>query len=148
MQAVTPVRTLVAFVLLGALSGCTSQPNDPCEPGRQAAARGDPASAIALWETESSDPTPKEKLRAVWSCLRSSGLAANDVEAARWIVSAAERTGGRAELYAGMLYASGAGVPRDLGTARVILNRALMHSRRDAEQMLDVLDATEANATR
>jgi len=141
---------LIVTVTCLLLSGCsqTEQPGQICDAGRRAATSGGSTEAIETWEKKALDTTPKEKLRAVMTCLRDSGLATSDVDAAGWIVRVADKSHGRASLYAGMLYASGAGLPADRGVARKYLEEARSAAPDDAAAMLRVLDTVEGAASK
>jgi TPR repeat protein len=129
------------------LQGCSSRSTAaPCDAGREVALRGDSSNAIALWEKVSMDLSPKERLRSVITCLRNSDIAATNADAARWLIDTAAKSGGRAQLYVGMIYASGAGVPVDHAKAREYFERARAVAANDAAEMLRVLDASEKSA--
>jgi TPR repeat protein len=134
---------LVALVLEACSFSSTAA---PCDAGHQAAIRGKSNDAIALWEKLATDTSPKEKGRAIITCLRSSGIAASNADAAQWLIDTASKSGGRALLYVGMNYASGAGVPIDHAKARQYLERARAVAPRDATDMLKVLDASEKSS--
>lgn len=128
------VLAVAAWFLLSALTAG----GESCDVGRQLALQGDAPSAIANWEKLSSDKTPKEKLRAVMTCLRNSGIASTNEDAAKWVIDVAAKYQGHAVLYAGMLYASGAGVPQDLDLAQRYLLRARELRIPQADEMLQI----------
>ena len=142
--------SLTALVIVGlTLLSCTAHDSDrPCDVGRAAALRGDSGGAIALWEATASDQTLKEKGRAVITCLRNSGLAHSNGEAARWIIDIASKHGGRADLYAGMIYVSGVGVPVDLAKAREYAERARTVAPLESAEILKALDAAEGMSSK
>jgi TPR repeat protein len=74
------------------------------------------------------------------NCLHNSGIASTNEEAATWVINAASRVGGRALLYAGMICASGAGVPQDMKQARRLLEKARDMHVSQAGETLQVLD--------
>lgn len=134
------VRKGLALSICILVSPLAAAGDDPCNPGRQAALMGDAHSAIVRWEELSTDSTAKERLRVVMTCLRNSGIASANEDAAKWIIDAASKSDGRSLLYAGMLYASGAGVPKDLKKAREYLERARDLHIAEAKEALQILD--------
>ena len=137
--------TLLVLAACTLVTSCSPRATpDACEAGRSAYATGHMAAALTEWERESLDQTPKEKLRAVVTCLKKSGLAASDSDAAHFVIHAADASGGRASLYAGMLLLSGAGVPADQTSARRYLVAARSSAPAEADQMLSILEATRA----
>jgi TPR repeat protein len=145
LQAMTFRSLRSCAVLVGlALQACSSiSTAAPCDAGRLAALRGESDGAITLWEKLATDSSPKEKGRSIISCLRNSGIAPTNADAAQWLIDTASKSGGRANLYVGMIYASGAGVPVDHTKAREYLERARAVAASDAADMLKVLDASE-----
>ena len=154
MQGLCEVTSRCGIAVLGVvwvvLSSCSpaENPNQTCDDGRRAALRGDTIEAIGVWERKALDATPKEKLRAVLTCLRDSGLATSDADAARWVVDVADKSHGRAALYAGMLFASGAGLPADRSAARMYLEQARSAAPDEASAMLRVLDTAEQSTSK
>ena len=139
------INVLLGAVVLSSILASITRGAEvrPCDTGRAAALRGNAPDAISRWEKLAADRTPKEKLRAIMTCLRNSGIAITNEDAAKWDVDVATKSEGPAVLYAGMLYASGAGVPQDLIEARKYLQRARKLHISQAAEVLSILDEAE-----
>lgn len=111
-----------------------------CAPGRLKADSGDYQGALSDWKVLASEDTPKEQLRAVLSCLSESGMAIDHSNAASWIFEAAQNKAVDAQLYLGMLYASGVGVSKDLQQAKQWLTLATEHGSESAAFLLEILE--------
>ncbi|HVX13342.1 MAG TPA: hypothetical protein VHC22_19310 [Pirellulales bacterium] len=113
---------------------------DTCKAGASKAKSGDYEGAMKLWEMAALDSSPKEKLRADINCLRFSRIAVGDNAIVEWMVNRAEERLPPAQLYAGMLYASGFGVAKNVDLARKWMKQADMNGNPDAAFLLKILD--------
>lgn len=140
---VTPLqRLLYVMLLLAGMSAIASESS--CAVGKSYAINERYDQAFESWGRSARDLSPKEHLRAVLECLETVELATDSISAARWIVDIARRTSNaKAQMYAGMLYVSGAGVERDIEKGKQWLRSAATRGNDDARQLLEILETYE-----
>ncbi len=113
--------------------------DNSCADGAKLAKAGHPQKALEIWERNTLAATPKERLRADMTCMKLSGLVNNDAELASWIIARAETNIATAQLYAGMLFAFGIGVDKDLTKAQFWTSLAVKNKAQDADKFLQAI---------
>ncbi|MBX3443838.1 MAG: sel1 repeat family protein [Planctomyces sp.] len=127
---------LLCFVLLPR----EALARDYCSEGDAKTRGGLYQDALATWAQEAGSDVPKERLWAVVTCLRHLKLATDDASVAQWMRARALEGVPLAQLFLGMMYASGFGVSQDYVLARKWLMQAISHGEKDAELLLNILD--------
>jgi TPR repeat protein len=118
---------LVVVVFLGVLVSvaCTNEAMpEPCEVGAVAARSRDYYKAHLLWRLAAADASQKSWTQATLQCLRHSGIATTDKEAAAWLSAAGMANDSDALVQLGILYALGTGVEKNLGRAEELMLQA------------------------
>lgn len=136
------IRLTVAVLVVMALttSGCRGRSESECADGALLAAEGKFQAAFLAWQKSSLDQSRKEHLRASLVCIKREGFAGDDATAAQWTIARAREGVPIAQLYAGMLLASGAGMPQDLRAALLWLDKALANYPEDAAMMIEIVE--------
>jgi len=118
---------------------------DFCSKGQLALQSSGYEAAITEWEQSALDKSPKERLHADIDCLHDTKVAVTREDAFAWLLKRANEGIPSAQLYVGMMYASGVGVKRSLYDARYWMTYAKRSGDPDAPFMLGVLDHLDAH---
>jgi TPR repeat protein len=113
-----------------------------CEDGRKHEIEGRQLDALDSWAALSPDPSPKERLRAVLTCITTMRVADDMAQAAQWLIDVARTTGNATvQMYVGMLFSSGAGVEVDIDEGRKWLRLAGDNGSAEAQKLLEMMDS-------
>lgn len=138
----------VMLGLIAELSFAGGPPLNPyCEEGRHSAEADNYRAALSSWEKLSLDNSPKERLRSILLCLKAARVAHNDFSASQWIFAAAEADIADAQMYAGMVYASGVGVEQDFDRAQYWFKRSVANGNDIATRLLEILEKNQKKQT-
>jgi TPR repeat protein len=138
-------KLVIVFVLCLSGQSCYSQDEQTeyervlvgCTPGAKEFKKDNYQAAFEKWWDPLSvfKDEPKERLKSVSICLQVTELANNDIEIAELLKKAGAENN-EAQMYIGMLYATGKGLPQDYDKAQEWLEIASTNGNNDAQTLL------------